>query len=132
VLARFPGAEITAVRPVPASDAKLAEINARPLIDPACGTDPARIARDFARYGFRIWLMPDGALVIQDMSGRSRAPGAYLMQLFNDNADALGCWLEQGGAKNCLTLPEQTSLLRLSAEAQDDVGFDTAEAGPEP
>jgi hypothetical protein len=62
----------------------------------------ARIVLDFNNSGFRIVLERDGSLAIHDLRGEGqryrRTPPQQLMAEFGEHADAIGRWLEQGGA----------------------------------
>jgi hypothetical protein len=72
-----------------------------PPFSDANGSIAARIVSDFDRSGFRIVLAHDRSLAIQDLWGKGRRyPRALPQQLladFNEHADAIGRWLEEGG-----------------------------------
>ena len=67
----------------------------------------ADVVTDFVKQGFRIWLLPGGALVVEDLIPRAqgqwpRAPPSDLMTSFGQHADEIGRWLEGSAEKNYL------------------------------
>jgi hypothetical protein len=72
-----------------------------PVLADSNGSIAARIVSDFDQFGFRIMLARDGSLAIQDLAGprqRPRSPPPHLIAAFGEHADAIGRWLEKGGA----------------------------------
>jgi hypothetical protein len=73
---------------------------------------PSNIVAAFSRLGFKVWLLPDGTLVIEDQLWRKagwrqpREPPPQFMTVFGDHADAIGCLLEEDGAANTLPMPD--------------------------
>jgi hypothetical protein len=81
----------------------------------------AQIVADFSRQSFRIALIPpDNAVVIVDLAWKAmgrrepRIPPPHLMALFDQNASAIGRWLEQDPEFNIL---EAVDPLEAEAEA---------------
>jgi hypothetical protein len=72
-----------------------------PALSDANSSIAARIVSEFNKFGFRIVLAHDGSLAIQDVWGESRryprTPPPQLLADFSEHADAIGCWLEEGG-----------------------------------
>jgi hypothetical protein len=72
-----------------------------PSLSDANGSIAARIVSDFDEFGFRIVLEHDRSLAIEDLWGQGRryprTPPPQLLAAFNQHADDIGQWLEEGG-----------------------------------